>query len=47
VNYRDSRGNIHQTTVDAATHDEAIVTAQKSRPAGRDFTAIKLSTRPL
>jgi hypothetical protein len=47
VNYRDRRGKIHQTIVESTSHRDAIVAASAAHPAGRDFTAIKLSTRPL
>jgi hypothetical protein len=47
VNYRDRRGKIQQTLVDSTTHQDAIIAAQIDHPKGRDFTAIKLSTRPL
>ena len=47
VNYRDKRGNIHQTIVESTSHQDAIVAARVAHPAGHDFTAIKLSTKPL
>lgn len=47
VNYRDRRGIIHQTIVDSPTHRDAVVAASVAHPTGRDFTATKLSTRPL
>lgn len=47
VNYRDSRGKIQQTMVDSTTHKDAIIAAQVSHPKGSEFTATKLSARPL
>lgn len=47
VNYRDKRGKIQQTLIDSTTHQNAIVAARTAHPTGRDFTAVKLSTRPL
>jgi hypothetical protein len=47
VNYRDKRGRLHQTLVESTTHRDAIIAAQMSHPAGHDFTATKLSSRPL
>ena len=47
VNYRDSRGKIQQTMIDSTTHKDALIAARVAYPKGSDFTAIKLSTRPL
>ena len=47
VNYRDKRGKIQHTLIDSTTHRDAIIAAQVSHPTGSDFSAIKLSTRPL
>jgi len=47
VNYRDSRGKIQQTQVDSTTRRDAIAAASVGHPTGRDFTAAKLSTKPL
>ena len=47
VNYRDNRGKIQQTLIDSTTHSNAIVAAQVAHPKGREFTAVKLSTKPL
>jgi hypothetical protein len=43
-------GRLRQTMIDAITHRDAIVAASVTPPAhptGHDFTAAKLSTRPL
>ena len=47
VNYRDRSGKIQQTIVESTTHRDAIVAASVAHPTGHDFTATKLSTRPL
>lgn len=47
VNYRDARGRIRQEIVDSIAHQDAIVAARVMHPTGRDFTAVKLSTRPI
>ena len=47
VNYRDTRGRLHQTIVESTTHRDAIIAAHVAHPTCHDFTAIKLSTRPL
>jgi hypothetical protein len=47
VSYRDGRGRPHQTMIDSTSQRAAIVTAQTAHPTGRDFTATKLSARPL
>jgi hypothetical protein len=47
VNYRDRRDTIHQTIVDAPTHRDAVVAASVAHPTGHDFTATKLSSKPL
>jgi hypothetical protein len=47
VDYRDTRGKIQQTMIDSTSLRNAIVAAQVAHPRGRDFTATKLSARPL
>lgn len=47
VNYRDTRGKIRQDIIDSTTRQDAIIAARVMHPAGRDFTATKLSAKPL
>jgi hypothetical protein len=47
VHYRDRRGELHQTIVESTTRRDAIIAASVMHPTGHDFTATKLSTRPL
>lgn len=47
VNYRDARGKIRQDIIDSTTRQDAIIAARVMHPAGRDFTATKLSAKPL
>lgn len=47
VNYRDKRGRIRQVLIDAPSHRDAIAAASVAHPAGRDFAATKLSTKPI
>lgn len=47
VNFCDKRGKFQQTMIDSTSLRDAIVAAQVAHPKGRDFTATKLSVRPL
>jgi hypothetical protein len=47
VNYRNKRGRIQQLIVEAPTHADAVAAAAVDHPGGFDFTAQKISTRPL
>jgi hypothetical protein len=47
VNFCDSRGKFQQKMIDSASLRDAIVAAQVAHPKGRDFTATKLSVRPI
>ncbi len=47
VNFCDNSGKFQQTMIDSTSLRDAIVAVQGRHPKGRDFTATKLSVRPL
>jgi hypothetical protein len=47
VNYCDNRGKFQQTLIDSTSLRDAIIAAQAAYPRGRNFTATRLSARPI
>lgn len=47
VNFCDNSGRFQQTMIDSTSLRDAITAAQVAYPKGRDFTATKLSVRPI
>jgi hypothetical protein len=47
VGFCNNRGKYRQMMIDSTSLRDAIVAAQAAHPRGRDFTATRLSARPL